>query len=138
MPAFIIYAYEELKKNLSGIEDLQFIFTSPTFTMDKAEKSKREFYIPRMTREQNLYGTEFEIRLRNELTQRAIAKECAEWIKQKATFKSNTTSQVVPGFLNVMNANDQYTYMPFNEFTTVDLGCERGNYAITYQRLSFR
>lgn len=135
---FSIYAYEELKKNLSGIEDLQFIFTSPTFTMDKAEKSKREFYIPRMTREQNLYGTEFEIRLRNELTQRAIAKECAEWIKQKATFKSNTTSQVVPGFLNVMNANDLYTYMPFNEFTTVDLGCERGNYAYNFtQRLSF-
>lgn len=135
---FSIYAYEELKKNLSGIEDLQFIFTSPTFTMDKAEKSKREFYIPRMTREQNLYGTEFEIRLRNELTQRAIAKECAEWIKQKATFKSNTTSQVVPGFLNVMNEKDQYTYMPFNEFTTVDLGCERGNYAYNFtQRLSF-
>jgi SNF2 family DNA or RNA helicase len=135
---FSIYAYEELKKSLSGIEDLQFIFTSPTFTMDKAEKSKREFYIPRMTREHNLYGTEFEIRLRNELTQRAIAKECAEWIKQKATFKSNTTSQVVPGFLNVMNENDQYTYMPFNEFTTVDLGCERGNYAYNFtQRLSF-
>ncbi|MGM9632783.1 MAG: helicase-related protein [Eubacteriales bacterium] len=135
---FSIYAYEELKKSLSGIEDLQFIFTSPTFTTDKAEKSKREFYIPRMTREKNLYGSEFEIRLRNELTQRAIAKECAEWIKQKATFKSNTTSQVVPGFLNVVSDSDQYTYMPFNEFTTVDLGCERGNYAYNFtQRLSF-
>lgn len=135
---FSIYAYQELKKNLSGIEDLQFIFTSPTFTTEKTEKTKREFYIPRMTREQNLYGTEFEIRLRNELTQRAIAKECAEWIKQKATFKSNTTNQVVPGFLNVLSEKDQYTYMPFNEFTTVDLGCERGNYAYNFtQRLSF-
>ena len=90
---FSIYAYEELKKSLSGIEDLQFIFTSPTFTADKAEKSKKEFYIPRMTREKNLYGSEFEIRLRNELTQKAIAKECAEWIKRKAKFKSNTTEQ---------------------------------------------
>lgn len=135
---FSIYAYEELKKSLSDIENLQFIFTSPTFTTDKAEKSKREFYIPRMTREQNLYGTEFEIRLRNELTQRAIAKECADWIKHKATFKSNTTNQVVPGFLNVLSDTDQYTYMPFNEFTTVDLGCERGNYAYNFtQRLSF-
>ena len=135
---FSIYAYEELKKSLSVIEDLQFIFTSPTFITEKAEKSKREFYIPRITREQNLYGTEFEIRLRNELTQRAIAKECADWIKQKATFKSNTTNQVVPGFLNVMTEKDQYTYMPFNEFTTVDLGCERGNYAYNYtQRLPF-
>lgn len=106
---FSIYAYEELKKSLSSIEDLRFIFTSPTFTTDKAEKSKREFYIPRITREKNLYGSEFEIRLRNELTQRAIAKECAEWIKQKATFKSNTTNQVVPGFLNVLSDNDRYT-----------------------------
>ena len=64
---FSIYAYEELKKSLSSIEDLRFIFTSPTFTTDKAEKSKREFYIPRITREKNLYGSEFEIRLRNEL-----------------------------------------------------------------------
>ena len=135
---FSIYAYEELKKSLAGIEELQFLFTSPTFTTEKAEKSKREFYIPRMTREQNLYGTEFEIRLRNELTQRAIAKECAEWIRKKATFKSNVTNQLVPGFLNVLNEDDQYTYVPFNEFTTVDLGCERGNYAYNFtQRLSY-
>ena len=79
-----------------GIEDLQFIFTSPTFVAEKTEKSKREFFIPRMTREQNLYGTEFEVRLRNELTQRTIAKECAAWIKQKATFKSNTPSKATP------------------------------------------
>lgn len=77
---------------------MQFIFTSPTFATDKAEKSKREFYIPRFTRERNLYGTEFEIRLRNELTQRAIAKECADWIRKKAIFKSNTTNQVA-GFM---------------------------------------
>lgn len=135
---FSIYAYEELKKSLSGIEDLQFIFTSPTFTTEKTEKSKREFYIPRMTREKNLYGTEFEVRLRNELTQRAIARECAEWIRKKATFKSNTTNQVVQGFLNVVSNEKQYTYLPFNEFTTVDLGCERGNYAYNFtQRLPY-
>ena len=135
---FSIYAYEELKKSLSDIDELKFIFTSPTFTTDKAEKSKREFYIPRLNREQSLYGTEFEVRLRNELTQRAIARECAEWIRQKATFKSNTTDQVVPGFMNVVTDQDQYTYMPFNEFTTVGLGCERGNYAYNFtQRLSY-
>lgn len=135
---FSIYAYEELKKSLSDIDELKFIFTSPTFTTDKAEKSKREFYIPRLNREQSLYGTEFEVRLRNELTQRAIARECAEWIRQKAIFKSNTTDQVVPGFMNVVTDQDQYTYMPFNEFTTVGLGCERGNYAYNFtQRLSY-
>ena len=72
---FSIYAYEELKANLEKIDELQFIFTSPTFTTEKAEKTKREFYIPRMSREKSLYGSEFEVRLRNELSQKAIAKE---------------------------------------------------------------
>ena len=86
---FSIYAFQELKAQLSQIDELRFIFTSPTFVTEKAKKEKREFYIPRLTRERSLYGTEFEIRLRNELTQKAIARECAEWIRQKVTFKSN-------------------------------------------------
>lgn len=56
-------------------------------------------------REQNLYGTEFELRLRNELTQKAIAKECADWIRKKATFKSNKTNQIIPGFLKCLISN---------------------------------
>ena len=85
---FSIYAFQELKEQLSQIEQLRFIFTSPTFVTEKAKKERREFYIPRLTRERSLYGTEFEIKLRNELTQKAIARECAEWIRQKVTFKS--------------------------------------------------
>ena len=85
---FSIYAFQELKENLKNIEQLQFIFTSPTFIKERIPKVKREFYIPRLNREKGLYGTEFEIRLRNELSQKAVAKECAEWIKQKVTFKS--------------------------------------------------
>lgn len=135
---FSIYAFEELKKNLSAIDELQFIFNSPTFTTEKAEKNKREFYIPQRLREQNLYGTEFEVRLRNELTQKAIAKECADWIRKKVTFKSNTTNQSIQGFMNILSDKNQYTYLPFNEFTTVDLGCERGNYIANFkQRLAF-
>lgn len=37
----------------------------------------------------SLYGSEFEIQLRNKLAQRAIAKVCAEWMRRKSTFKSN-------------------------------------------------
>lgn len=85
---FSIYAYQELQDQLKNIDKLRFIFTSPTFVTDKAKKEKREFYIPRLNRERSLYGTEFEVKLRNELNQKAIAKECAEWIKQKASFKS--------------------------------------------------
>ena len=64
---FSIYAYNELKKQLETIKDFRFIFTSPTFTNEKAEKQKREFYIPRLSREHSLYGTEFELKLRNEM-----------------------------------------------------------------------
>lgn len=122
---FSIYAFQELKKELQGIDEMRFIFTSPTFTSERAKKEKREFYIPRLNRERSLYGTEYEVKLRNELTQRAIAKECAEWIRRKVTFKSNVTNENMMGFINL----DDKNYMPINGFTTVDLGCERGNNA---------
>ena len=122
---FSIYAYQELKKQLDGIDQLRFIFTSPTFIQEKVPKEKREFYIPRLNRERSLYGTDFEIKLRNELTQKAIAKECADWVRRKVTFRSNVTQEQMMGFMTV----DESTYMPINGFTTVDLGCERGNNA---------
>ena len=124
---FSMYAYQELKKQLEQVDDFRFVFTSPTFIKEHAEKEKREFYIPRLNRESSLYGTEFEIKLRNEMTQRAIARECADWIRKKATFKSNTTGENMSGFMTVASKEEQTAYMPINGFTTVDLGCERGN-----------
>ena len=124
---FSMYAYKELKKQLESVDECRFIFTSPTFVKEKVEKQKREFYIPRLNRESSLYGTEFELKLRNEMTQKAIAKECADWIRRKATFKSNTTGENMGGFVTVANTQQQVAYMPINGFTTVDIGCERGN-----------
>ena len=124
---FSIYAYKELKKQLEGVENFRFIFTSPTFTTEKASKEKREFYIPRLNRESSLYGTEFEIKLRNEMTQKSIAKECADWIRKKAVFKSNITGENMQGFMTVDSSAEQVAYMPMAGFTTVDIGCERGN-----------
>ena len=108
---------EKWKKENPGKEE--------TKKIKKAKKEKREFYIPRLNRERSLYGTEFEVKLRNELTQKSIAKECADWIKSKVVFKSNVTNENMMGFINV----DDKSYMPLNGFTTVDLGCERGNNA---------
>ena len=120
---FSIYAYRELRKQLAGIDELRFIFTSPTFVAQQTPKEAREFYIPRLCRERGICGTAFEVKLRNELTQQAVAKECADWLRRKATFKSNVTNERMMGFLNM----DDETYMPLNGFTTVDLGCARGN-----------
>jgi SNF2 family DNA or RNA helicase len=126
---FSIYAYNELKKQFHNIDELRFIFTSPTFVAEKTSTEKREFYIPRLNREKSLYGTEFEVKLRNELTQKAIAKECAAWIQKKVKFKSNATQEGMVGFMNVQSSSNQLTYMPMNSFTTVDLGTDRGNNA---------
>ncbi|MDD6963747.1 MAG: helicase-related protein [Firmicutes bacterium] len=124
---FSMYAYKELKKQLENVDEFRFIFTSPTFITEKTSKEKREFYIPRMSRESSLYGTEFEIKLRNEMTQKSIAKECADWIRRKAVLKSNITGENMAGFMTVDSSKEQVAYMPMSGFTTVDIGCERGN-----------
>ncbi|MDY4919503.1 MAG: helicase-related protein [Phascolarctobacterium sp.] len=121
---FSIYAYEALKKELSNIDELRFIFTDPTFIQNEdSKKEKREFFIPKLSRERGIYGTEFEVKLRNELNQKAIAKECASWLRQKATIKSNVGNKNIQRFMLV----DETSYINFNGFTTVDLGCEQGN-----------
>lgn len=124
---FSIYAFNELRKQLESCEELRFIFTSPTFVAENSEKERKEFYIQRLEREKSLYGTEFEIKLRNELKQRVVARECAEWIRRKVKFKSNATREGMNNFLSVKNSDNTYTYSPVNSFTTVDLGVKRGN-----------
>ncbi|BCB71051.1 helicase [Vreelandella aquamarina] len=128
---FSIYAFEALKKELTGVESLQFIFTAPTFVpnevTDRLKKERREFFIPKSQRESGLYGTEFEIQLRNKLTQRAVARECAQWIRQKATFRSNKTKAPMQPFVHVAGREQATAYMPVNGFTAVDLGYQKGN-----------
>lgn len=124
--SFSIYAFEALKKELEGVTELRFIFTSPTFVKDKESKEKREFFIPKLNRERNLYGSDFEIKLRNQLSQKAIAKECAEWIRKKVSFKSNSSSDFMGGFMQI-NDTESRSYAPFYEFTTTELGLDRGN-----------
>ncbi len=128
---FSIYAYEALKSELKKIESLEFIFTAPTFVArevtDKLRKEQREFYIPKSNRERSLYGSEFEIQLRNKLTQRAIARECAAWMKNKATFRSNRTSAPMQQFACIDDTKGSAAYVPINGFTAVDLGYQPGD-----------
>ena len=128
---FSIYAYEALKSEFSKIGSLEFIFTAPTFVpnevTDKFRKEHREFFIPKSNREKSLYGSEFEIQLRNKLTQRAIARECAEWMRRKAVFRSNRTKAPMQQFACIESQEQNLAYMPMNGFTAVDLGYQQGN-----------
>lgn len=131
--SFSIYAYEALKQELEGLDELRFIFTHPTFTksiVGKTQKEQREFYIPKLNRERSLYGTEFEIKLRNQLSQKAIAKECADWIRRKVRFKTNVSGQAVHAGSIVATdpANTNTAFMPINDFSKTELGLEKGNY----------
>lgn len=128
---FSMYAYEALKAELEKIEELSFIFTAPTFVADevtdKIRRERREFHIPKLDRERSLYGSEFEIQLRNQLTQRAIAKECADWLRRKAKFRSNRSKAPMQQFALVQSAEASAAYLPLHGFTAVDLGYQQGN-----------
>ena len=132
---FSMYAFKELKEELSQIEELRFLFTSPTFTKDQiaegSKKEKREFFIPKQNRENSLYGSEFEIKLRNEMTLKAIAKECANWVKQKVKFKSNITNSTIPNLIGIQRDDNSVVYNPIDGFTTTDLGYQQGNSIFT-------
>jgi SNF2 family DNA or RNA helicase len=126
---FSIFAFEALRKELERVEELEFIFTSPSFVTatatDQLPKERRQFFIPtEINGESSLYGSQFEIRLRNKLTQRAIARECADWVRRKARFRSNRTGAPMQQFAVV---DDRVAYQPIQGFTSADLGYERGN-----------
>src|SRR5690606_38690957 len=81
--SFSIYAYEALKKELEKVEELRFVFSSPTFIEEHFKKDVPKFFIPHLYQEAELCGGEFELRLKNRLNQRAIARECSKWVKEK-------------------------------------------------------
>ena len=122
---FSMYGFYELKKELKSIKELDFIFTNPTFIKEKKDtKTERIFELDNFKREKSISGSEFEIKLKNKLNGKAIAKECAEWIKNKAKFKSNVNNSPIQKFMNI---NDKITYLNVDEFSSAGLGYQKDN-----------
>jgi hypothetical protein len=126
---FSIYAYQALRDVLKDVEEFDFIFSEPTFAdgqvKGNTKKEAREFYIPKQIRESALYGTEFEIKLRNQLTQRALARECAEWLKAKAHFKTNVSDSNLRHFIAISKPDATIGYTGIDGFSASDLGYEK-------------
>ena len=127
---FTVFAYGELKDALSKVEELRFVFSEPTFVKRMQDaKEPMEFELKRRSREQGIGGTGLELTLRNNLNQRALAKECAEWIRDRATFKSAKHRGAIQpgGTYYIDNANDgAQAFMGASaDFTLEGLGYDR-------------
>ena len=127
---FSMYGFEVLRKELEKIDSLKFIFADPTFVSVSSDKKEvREFEID--SREKSLNGSEFEVKLKNELNGKAIAKECAAWIEKKVRFKSNINHNPINKFTNVSNNDETTTYLQTEYFDTIGFGYEKGNSLFT-------
>lgn len=126
--SFSIHAYAAIADELRGLDSFRFLFTGPSFVTDHGSKRSehREFIIPPVMKRRDLVGTPFEIRLRNMMTTRALARECADWIREKGQFKSNPGAPV-PSFLCTAGNGSQALYTGLHGFTTADLGYQPGN-----------
>jgi SNF2 family DNA or RNA helicase len=125
---FSIYGFQSLKHELEQIDELKFIFTDPTFV--ETEKDKREqrlFAIHADNRKKAISGTEFEINLKNEMTGRAIARECREWIGKKVRIKTNTSNRYIQPQVVIDNNEHKTTYFGIDEFSSAGFGYENDN-----------
>ncbi len=93
---FTVFAYGELRHALERIGALRFLFDEPAFVQQLQDgKEPREFMLSQKRRERGVGGVGLELTLRNSLKQRPLARECAQWMREKAVFKSVRQSGVV-------------------------------------------
>ncbi|MCG2711082.1 MAG: SNF2-related protein [Candidatus Omnitrophica bacterium] len=120
---FTIYAFQELKDTLKTCDHLRFLFIEPTFIKNKPSES-REYYIGRSEREKSLSGSEFELRLKNDLNQSNIARECAAWVKEKSEMRSLVDSSVasVKIYHGENGGGEQFAIQGNSDFTAEGLG----------------
>ncbi len=76
---FTIYAFEALKEHLTTIAELQFLFGEPRFvrSLDPDRVDKKAFKIE-----------DEGLTLSNRLQQKRVARECADWIREKVQIRS--------------------------------------------------
>jgi ERCC4-related helicase len=123
---FTIYAFNELYKELKKIDHMRFVFTEPSFVKDQDELI-RQYYIDRDP-ERKISGNEFEIKMRNELNQAHIAKECASWLREKVEIKSlKKSNSAQQRLIYVENDDVNLSINGTVDFTTDGLGFSHSN-----------
>ena len=111
---FTIYAFSHLKESLKDIEDLRFLFGEPRFLkqIDPDKTDKKSFNLE-----------DEGLSLKNRLQQNRIARECAEWIKEKAQIRSIIYPNFLHGKLYHIEKNGvEKAIMGSSNFTVNGLG----------------
>lgn len=111
---FTIYAFEQLKDKLQNIEHLNFLFGEPRFVkrLDPEKTDTKSFKIE-----------DEKLTLTNRLQQKAIARECAEWIQSKVDIKSIRQVNLLHGKMYHINNNGiEKALVGSSNFTVSDLG----------------
>ena len=121
---FSMYAYDALKKDLDKIDNMRFIYTKPSFIRDN-NKEAREYYIDN----NSIFGNEYEIKLKNEMTQEAISRDFSNWIQEKVEMKSyKETNEAQRRMICVDNGDESNIYINGSvDFTTSGLGLSKSN-----------
>lgn len=123
---FTIFAFAELKKELLKVGQVRMLFTDPIFIKGSQDPT-REYYLERENG-QALSGNVYEMKLRNEMCQASVARECAKWLEHSAQmkmFKNKNSAQ--PRLIYVDNGEDSVSINGTVDFTTDGLGLTRSN-----------
>ena len=111
---FTIYAYEALADQLNPIDHLRFLFGEPRFinALDPSKTESKSFKIE----DQGLS-------LSQQLQQKEVARQCAEWIQQKVEIRSVRQANLLHGKLYHIN-DGQHEHVIFgsSNFTQSGLG----------------
>ncbi|MBI4378379.1 MAG: DEAD/DEAH box helicase family protein [Nitrospinae bacterium] len=111
---FTIYAYDYLKEKLHGIDHLNFLFGEPRFikSLDPDKTDTKAFKIE-----------DEKLALKNRLQQKTIAKECADWIKEKVDIKSIKQANLLHGKMyHIENNGIEKAIIGSSNFTVSGLG----------------
>jgi len=106
---FTIYAFSELKKELTRIKELRLLFTAPVYQNNYTNNP--------------IFGESEEIKIKNSLQQVPISRECATWIRDKVKVGEVKTQGVIPfNLYHIDNANETIAIQGSSNFSSVGLG----------------
>ncbi|KPL91182.1 helicase-related protein [Herpetosiphon geysericola] len=111
---FTIYAFNELRQQLSSIEQMRFLFGEPRFirSLDPDKTDQKAFNIE-----------DAGLTIHNRLQQKRIARECAEWISQKVEIRSVKRANFLHGKMyHLQHGNLAQAILGSSNFTVRGLG----------------